>query len=72
MNKQTAVEWLVNEYAKAFKIPINSVMLETIEQAKELDKEQSIQYAKEYAKQMLENKRFVTAEMVYNETYKQD
>ena len=70
--KQTAVEWLVNEYAKAFKIPINSVMLETIEQAKELDKEQSIQYAKEYAKQMLENKRFVTAEMVYNETYKQD
>jgi hypothetical protein len=38
--KQTAVQWLVNEYAKAFKIPINSVMLEIIEQALQMEREQ--------------------------------
>ena len=42
MKKQTAVEWLVNEYAKAFKIPVNAVMGETIEQAKEMEREQII------------------------------
>jgi hypothetical protein len=40
MSKQTAVQWLVNEYAKAFKIPINSVMLEIIEQALQMEREQ--------------------------------
>ncbi len=40
MKKQTAVEWLVSEYAKAFKIPVNAVMGETIEQAKAMEKEQ--------------------------------
>jgi len=40
MKKQTAVEWLVNEYAKAFKISVNAVMGETIEQAKAMEKEQ--------------------------------
>jgi len=38
--KQTAVEWLVSEYAKAFKIAVNAVMGETIEQAKAMEKEQ--------------------------------
>jgi hypothetical protein len=43
MNKQTAVEWLVSEYAKAFKISVNAVMGETIEQAKAMEKEQIIE-----------------------------
>ena len=38
--QQTAVEWLVSEYAKAFKIPVNAVMGETIEQAKAMEKNQ--------------------------------
>jgi hypothetical protein len=42
MSKQTAVEWMVNEYAKAFKISVNAVMGETIEQAKAMEKEQII------------------------------
>jgi hypothetical protein len=74
--KQTAVEWLKKEledYGSNSHLSLDwNTFDELCEQAKELDKEQSIQYAKEYAKQMLENKRFVTAEMVYNETYKQD
>ena len=37
MKNQTAVEWLVSEYAKAFKISVNAVMSETIEQAKEIE-----------------------------------
>lgn len=40
MNKQTAVQWLVNEYAKAFKIPVNAVMLGTIEEALQMEREQ--------------------------------
>ena len=43
MSKQTAVEWLVSEYAKAFKIRVNAVMGETIEQAKAMEKEQIIE-----------------------------
>jgi len=43
MSKQTAVEWLVNEYAKAFKISVNAVMGETIEQAKAMEKAQIIE-----------------------------
>ena len=42
MKKQTAVEWLVSEYAKAFKISVNAVMGETIEKAKAMEKEQII------------------------------
>lgn len=40
MNKQTAVQWLVNEYAKAFKIQVNAVMLGTIEEALQMEREQ--------------------------------
>ena len=40
MSKQTAVEWLVSEYAKEFKISVNAVMGETIEKAKAMEREQ--------------------------------
>jgi hypothetical protein len=42
MSKQTALQWLVNEYAKAFKIPVNAVMLGTIEEALQMEREQII------------------------------
>jgi hypothetical protein len=41
--KQTAVQWLVNEYAKAFKIQVNAVMLKSIEQALQMEREQIVE-----------------------------
>jgi len=40
MKKQTAVEWLVEQYARAFKIPVNAVMQETIHQALAMERHQ--------------------------------
>lgn len=34
-----------------------------------IHKEESITYARNFANQMLQNKRFVTAEIIYNETF---
>jgi hypothetical protein len=66
---ESTVEWLIEEYAKAFKIPVNAVMQETIKQAKEMEKEQrkqdfiagcnacGFEYAAEdWAKEYFENK----------------
>jgi hypothetical protein len=73
MSKQTAVEWLVSEYAKAFKIRVNAVMGETIEQAKAMEKEQIIEahlkpLSNEYwfQKDEILNQE---SEKYYNETY---
>jgi hypothetical protein len=63
--KQTAVEWLVEQYEKSFKINVNAVMQEPIQQAKEMEKQQII------------NARIITplqsewdeAEQYYNETF---
>ena len=38
--KQTAVEWLAEQYEKAFTLKVNNVMISIIEQAKEMEKEQ--------------------------------
>ena len=38
--KQTAVEWLVEQYKKSFTLQINDVMTTIIEQAKAMEKEQ--------------------------------
>ena len=65
MSKQTAVEWLVNEYAKAFKISINAVMGESIEQAKAMEMEQIID-AYKYGNQ---SDVYFKPEQYYNETY---
>ena len=48
MSKQTAVEWLVEQYAKSFKISVNAVMQETIQQAKAMEKEQIVDAAYEF------------------------
>ena len=66
MKNQTAVEWLVNEYAKAFKISVNAVMGETIEQAKAMEKGQIID-AVNYG--CSDWGSFKDAEQYYNETY---
>jgi len=65
MSKQTALQWLVNEYAKAFKIPVNAVMLGTIEEALQMEREQIIDAyyeGKEYGFKE-------QGEQYYNETY---
>ena len=64
-SKQTAVEWLVEEYAKAFKLPVNAVMQETIQQALEMEKEQINQacYDGYYSEQMMDTREY------YNNTY---
>ena len=36
----TAVEWLVEQYEKAFTLKVNNVMTSIIEQAKEMEKQQ--------------------------------
>ena len=40
MSKQTAVEWLVEQYEKSFTLEINKVMTGIIEQAKAMEREQ--------------------------------
>jgi len=67
MKKQTAVEWLVSEYAKAFKISVNAVMGETIEQAKAMEKEQ-IQSAYKDGLSWHPND-FTGQQQYYDETY---
>lgn len=73
--KQTVVDWLVNEYAKAFKIPVNAVMGEIIEQAKAMEKEQTTEFATQYLKNHCfasvtgEAIADITAEEFYSNTY---
>lgn len=38
--KQTAVDWLVDQYAKAYSSSVNDIMSTIIKQAKELEKRQ--------------------------------
>ena len=71
MKKQTAVEWLISEYAKAFKIPVNAVMGESIEQAKAMEKEQ-IMDAVYYAMGTNFDPNMGRAELYYNTTYKSE
>jgi hypothetical protein len=65
MSKQTAVEWLVNEYEKAFKISVNAVMSETIEQAKAMEKEQMIKFCQTWEDGTIED----TKTDLYNSIY---
>jgi len=64
--KRTAVEWLVEEYAKAFKIPVNSVMQEAIQQALAMEKEQIMDAWMDGMEGILHE---IAAEKYYNETY---
>ena len=75
----TAVEWLVNEllFIQSLKegeiTESNKAILttSTIKQAKQMEKEQTIQFADEWFNEYLEGLGdFVTPEQYYNETYK--
>lgn len=77
-NKQSSVEWFAKESWKLrFRVENKEITIgeyagayfDLIEQAKAMHKEESISYAEDFGKQMLENKRFVNAEIIYNETY---
>ena len=77
-NKQSSVDYYVEQLEiladNVFKIGLTidefrTKKYELLEQAKAMHKEESISYVKDFAKQMLENKRFVNAEIIYNETF---
>jgi hypothetical protein len=74
MSKQTAVEWLVEEYAKAFKIPLNTVMQETIQRALAMEREQIVEShlvgQEVIALYATTGKSSQTSIQYYNETYK--
>ena len=42
MTKQTSIEWLVEQYEKAFTLNVNTVMTSIIEQAKQMHKEEIV------------------------------
>jgi hypothetical protein len=62
--KQTAVEWLVEQYKK-----VGGISISMANQAKEMEKEQIIEaYNTSF---LLRDKPYSTAEKYYKETYKQ-
>lgn len=67
--KQTAVEWLVEQYAGAYGKAVNNVMLMMIERAKEMEKEQIVNAHHEGYRDGVDYKP-MTEEQYYNETYK--
>jgi hypothetical protein len=66
MKKQTAVEWL-EEKLKTYCLLTISIKAD-FEQAKEMDKEQMIQFTNNYLRQIYEVGE-MTIEDFYNETY---
>ena len=77
-NKQSSIQWIVGKLGdleSMFNLGIIDNIqyyeekTKLLDQAKAMHKEESISYVKDFAKQMLENKRFVNAEIIYNETF---
>jgi len=76
--KQTAVDWLVEQYEKAFTLKVNTVMTSVIEQAKAMEKEQIVNsfkeglrspYHQDYAIVTQEGQEATKSGQYYNETY---
>ena len=79
-NKQSSVSQLIAEIQRrvaiiqsepqtmARELMIDNLSVD-LEQYEAMHKEEMISYAKDLAKQMLDNKRFVNAEIIYNETF---
>ena len=61
--KQTAVEWLVEQFNLQAYIP-------HIEQAKEMEKQQIIDANRDGVDMVIDNAPFITGEQYYNETFK--
>ena len=74
-NKQTAVEWLEQEFIKLEStIGVHGKMYELIEQAKQMEKEQMDKVSEDWwvegCRYMKDNKRiYESFEQYYNETY---
>jgi hypothetical protein len=62
--KQTAVEWLAEQFEESYSY-INEIFKETIEQAKEMEKEQTCQFISDY----IDDGQDMTAEEYYEEIY---
>jgi hypothetical protein len=66
MSKQTAVEWLIN----VLDIDANdSATKEVINQAKEMEKQQTCQFAFDYQDEFFNNGKVPPIEQYYKETY---
>ena len=66
--EQTAVEWLVQKLSKEWQLEARDLYL--IEQAKEIEKQQIIDFSFEWAKSTKPNSK-ECIEQYYNETFKQ-
>jgi hypothetical protein len=67
MKKQTAVEWLVEQFEESYSY-INEIFKETIEQAKAMEREQMVHcYEQAYRDGYIDNGK--SGEQYYNETY---
>jgi inactivated superfamily I helicase len=64
-NKQTAVEWLEEQFEESYSY-INEIFKETIEQAKEMHKEETCQFVSDY----LDDGQDLTAEEYYEQIFK--
>lgn len=69
-SKQTAVEWLVEQYDKSFILKVNNVMTSIIEQAKEMEREQIINAHLTGLIYSLDMPASEQSVQYYNETYK--
>jgi len=73
MEKQTAVEWLVN--ILLHKVQLTEIEKMYVEQAKEMEKEQMLRFYHEgsFAQmRYFDGKGYVKAEQYYNETFKSE
>lgn len=61
--KQTAIEWLVEQFNLQAYIP-------HIEQAKEMEKQQIIDANRDGVDMVIDNVPYITGEQYYNETFK--
>lgn len=67
-NKKSSIDWYFEQIRKE-KYEEDIDWYGLLEKAKAMHKEESIEYAQDFVKQMLENKRFVTAKIIYEETF---
>lgn len=69
-NKQSSIDWLAEQLKKDINLRLRGFDIDkALKQAKAMHKEQCINYAHDFARQMLQNRRFVTPEIIYNETF---
>ena len=68
MSKQTAVEWLIEQYENTLGKSITKVMADEIEKAKAIEKEQIMDSLVD-GRSQYRDKQIISAEQYYKETY---